>query len=238
MTQLNILALADIHYIGTADHTCKLHRRKSKLALEFVQRILDSVDIHTIDVIALMGDLVDNGNAPGADNDLETLRSNLVKCGKPIIVIPGNHDATPGVVLDIFGDYEGLHEIKGYQLVTFVDKYGKDDAAERNLGKMKSIFSNLDSARPIIVMQHSPIYPPIDSSYPYNIKNAEEVMKFYTNEGVTLSISGHAHWGIAPVVQDNVSYMTCPALCEEPYRYCLISLKGKDYEVKEQSLAF
>lgn len=89
LKRLNILALADIHYIGTAKHTCGLEDRKTTLGLEFVQRILESVDINSIDVIVLMGDLVDNGNAPVAADDLESLSLELKKRGKPVIVVPG-----------------------------------------------------------------------------------------------------------------------------------------------------
>ena len=189
MKKLNILLLADIHYVGTANHICNLKDRKTKLALELIQRVIQSVDMDKIDVIFLMGDLVDNGDAPGAEDDMKLINSEIKKTEKPVIVVPGNHDHCAQMVFEIFDDYEGLHEIEGYQIVTFADEYCKNDVAVRSIEKMEKAFSGVDSGRPVITLQHNPIYPYIDSPYPYNLRNANEVMEYYAQKGVTLSVS-------------------------------------------------
>jgi len=236
MKKLNILLLADIHYVGTANHICNLKDRKTKLALELIQRVIQSVDMDKIDVIFLMGDLVDNGDAPGAEDDMKLINSEIKKTEKPVIVVPGNHDHCAQMVFEIFDDYEGLHEIEGYQIVTFADEYCKNDVAVRSIEKMEKAFSGVDSGRPVITLQHNPIYPYIDSPYPYNLRNANEVMEYYAQKGVTLSVSGHAHWGIEPTVRDNVGYLTCPALCEQPFKYTIITMDDRTYDVKVKSL--
>ncbi|NLI61082.1 MAG: hypothetical protein GX375_06580 [Clostridiales bacterium] len=236
MRGLNILILTDIHYMSRANHLCPKEERKTRLGLELIERVLNSVDISDIDLILLLGDLVDNGDAPGVKEDIMDLYSVLKSTGKPIIVTPGNHDPDPQLVLDIFNDYEGLHDINGYQIVSFVDEYNEKDEAKRCMAKMESVFSQVDAIRPIIALQHNPIYPHIDRVYPYNLKNADDITKFYMEKEVLLSISGHAHWGIATTLKDDVGYLTCPALCERPYKYTVLSLKGKEYNAIEYKL--
>lgn len=236
MRELKILSLADLHYINKANHVCPLKDRKAEFALEFLRRVLSSVDIEKIDLLLLLGDLADNGKASGAEEDLAELAMELKKTNKPVIAVPGNHDVNPEKFFKIFNCHEGLYDIEGYQFVAFYEEYGKGDIASRTMDKMETYFSKIDSSRPVIVLQHNPIYPPIDSPYPYNLQNAREVMEFYSNKNVSLSISGHAHWGIPPSEKDNVGYVTCPALCEEPYKYLLITMNGKKYDITEQCL--
>jgi 3',5'-cyclic AMP phosphodiesterase CpdA len=236
MNHLNILALTDIHYIGVADHTSKIAKRKTREALELLQKVFHSVDKNHIDLVIVLGDLVDNGNAPGAEEDLMTLYSEFTRFGKPVIVVPGNHDANPQTVFQIFNDYEGLHMADGYQFITFAEEYAEDDSTERNRKKMDQVFHGTDPDLPVITLQHNPIYPHIVSSYPYNLKNADEVMGFYSSQEVVLSLSGHLHGGAGLNVKGNVGYFTCASLCEEPFCYTLITLKGKEYKMKVKNL--
>lgn len=236
MNRINILALTDIHYIGMADHTCKIEKRKTKQALDLIQKVYQSVDRNQIDLVILLGDLVDNGKAPGADEDLSALNVELKKLGKPIIVVPGNHDSDPQTVFQIFNDYEGLHKVNGYQIITFTDRYAEDDSTERNMTVMRDTFSKADPELPVIVLQHNPVYPHIDSNYPYNVKNAREVMQFYSEQNVILSISGHLHSGMELSSKDSVGYLTCPALCEEPHYYTLITFEGKEYNITRKNI--
>lgn len=236
MKSLSVLIITDIHYVGAADHICSVRKRRATLALELVQKVLHSVDSSKIDVVLLLGDLVDNGNAPGAESDMQDLQSALEKVKKPVLVVPGNHDINAEAVFKVFSDYEGLHEIEGYQFITFADTYHDDHTASRSWAKMEEAFSRADPGKPIIVLQHNPVYPPIDKAYPYNINEANRVMEFYSRQGVLLSISGHAHWGIPDTVKDGVGYLTCPALCEAPFRYTILTLKEKEYSTTEHQL--
>lgn len=236
MKPIKILAIAGNNFIDAADHTCKVKNRKSPSPLELVQRVIYSVDMNNIELIVLLGGAVDNGNEPGVKNDMESFNSELKKLGKPVIVVPGNLDPSPELVFEVFDDYEGLHEVEGYQIITFVDEFGKDDHPERSIEKMEETFFHVDSDRPIIVLQLNPIYPRKDSPNRDNLKNAAKIMKRYTTKGVSLSISGPAHRGTTPIVKDNVVYLNCVALCEEPFKYTIITLQRKEYEIKEQSL--
>lgn len=236
MNRLNALVITDIHYVGCADHLCKIEKRRTTLALELVQRTLRSVGEKEIDLIILLGDLVDNGNAQGAEDDIKALAAILKKTGKPVITVPGNHDVSSEVVLKAFDDYEGLHDVKGYQFINFCDSYDEEDVAKRCWNKMDGFFSQINPERPVIVLQHNPIYPPIEKKYPYNLSDADKITEYYSEKGVLLSISGHAHWGIPAVEKNEVGYITCPCICEEPYKYTLISFSDKGCDIKEFSL--
>lgn len=233
---LNMLVLTDIHYVGVADHVCSIKERKTKQALELIAKVYQSIDKDQIDLVLLLGDLVDNGLAPGAEADMITLKAELNKLGKPLIVAPGNHDVSPEKVFSIFDDFQGLHNIKGYQLISFADRYENDDSCERDAYLMDQAFANIDPNRPVITLQHNPVYPKIDSSYPYNIRNMEYVMEYYSEKNVLLSISGHLHRGTGLTTNKGTDYFVCPALCEEPFRYTLISLRESDYEIQVKQL--
>lgn len=234
--ELNMLVLTDIHYVGKANHICSIQERKSKQALDLIRKVFQSVDRHKIDAVILLGDLVDNGKAPRAEEDIVSLQMEISKLGKPVIVVPGNHDNYPRTVFNIFNDFEGIHNVNGYQIINFADKYGEDDSSERDMTAMDKMFQDINPDQPVIALQHNPIFPPIESSYPYNLKDAENVMEFYSNKNVVLSVSGHLHLGTSATIRNNVCYFTCPALCEQPFSYALISLRGSKSKIEVRNL--
>ncbi len=237
---LDILILADIHYVGSAQHECPIPKRRAELGLELVRRAWERAQRNGVpDAVVLMGDLVDNGDADGADQDLERLRDALAEMGLPMLVVPGNHDGDAERLLRIFGDKAGLHELKGCQVLTFADRYGPDERANRSRGGLALAARTRKEhpGGPIVVFQHSPIHPPIESSYPYNLGNRDEVMAAYAEAGVALSVSGHYHAGQPLTYVGGVGYVTCPALCEAPFRFLRLTLRGREFSVEEVSLA-
>ena len=90
---------------------------------------------------------------------------------------------------------------------------------------------------PTIALQHNPVHPEIESTYPYNLTNASEVMRAYEHANVMLSISAHYHPGLAPEAVNGVHYLTCPALCEAPMRFARVSVKGRTFTSREEPLA-
>ncbi|RLF39178.1 MAG: hypothetical protein DRN21_03970 [Thermoplasmata archaeon] len=242
MTQCDTLELAiiaDVHYVCKAEHICPIPERNAHLGRELLRRALRRIQLSGApDALVLMGDLVDDGRAPGAEHDLAALKEELENVGVPTIVVPGNHDGAPERLLRIFGDRPGVHEVKGYLLITFADRYDSDDRAERSqegLALVRDVASSHPGA-PLIVFQHNPVYPPIESSYPYNLTNASEVMKVYSENGVVLSVSGHLHSGHKLICADDVGYIICPALCEDPFRFLRIKVRGGEISVQEEAL--
>ncbi len=240
LDELNLLIITDVHYVDQAKHTCPHESRKASLGLELVQRGLRWA-LRTIDVdaIALLGDLLDNGKAEDAELDLIALRDAINSFGKPIMLVPGNHDTPPEHMAAILGDEPGAREIKGYQLITFADRYDENDVTTRGAAGLQLV----RSARaehpdaPLIVLQHNPIHPPIESSYPYHLTDNDEVMRTYSECRVTLSVSAHYHPGQELHEERGVQYVTAPALAEVPFRMLHLRLRGTQVEANEIPLA-
>ena len=236
---LDLAILADVHYINQADHVCPIPTRNAPFGREFLQRVWRRIQrTGPPDALVLMGDLVDNGKALGAEQDLAALKAELEGIGVPILVVPGNHDGDPDRLLRLFNDRPGFHEINGYVLMTFVDRYDSEDRAARSSEGLALIREAISAhpGAPLLVFQHNPIHPPIESTYPYNLTNAPEVMKTYAENGVVLSVSGHLHRGSPLSCSDGVSYVTCPALCEAPFRFLRIQVRGHEVTVREETL--
>lgn len=231
---LKVLFLADIHYIGKAEHVCSISDRKASSGLSLINEILDRNK--DMELVILMGDLVDNGEAPYAADDLREISETFRKASLPVIVVPGNHDCSKDLMFEIFGDKEGVHEVKGHTFVSFADKYNEDNTASRDFTTMKKFFEDAGGDDPIIVLQHNPVYPIIEKDYPYNINDKDMIMNEYTDRQVLLSVSGHAHWGIDVLKKEGVSYFTCPALCEEPFRYVTAEFEQDRFDIKMRSL--
>ncbi|NQT50878.1 metallophosphoesterase, partial [bacterium] len=218
---LTLLVLADLHYVGEASHQCPIPTRQAALGLELAQRAIRRTLRHVRpDALVLLGDLVDNGLAPGAQHDMEAIAHALEEFGLPILVAPGNHDVAADLVAHVFGHGRGLHVVNGYPIILLASDYGEDGSTtyrEADLALVRDAAAVAD--RPLIVLQHNPVHPHIAGSYPYNPTNAEAIKACYAEAGVALSLSGHYHAGVPPERVDGVCYAMAPALCEAPFGF-------------------
>lgn len=237
--QLNLVVVADVHYTGAAVHTCLVEGRQAALGLELVRRVVQEVARGAkADALVLMGDLVDNGSAQGADRDLAALKEALDRSGLPVLVVPGNHDGPAERLFDLFGDRPGVHCIKGHGLVTFADPYDAEDRAARSsegLALVGQAAAEHPDA-PLLVFQHNPVYPPIENDYPYNLTNSREVAADYARNRVRLSVSGHLHAGQPLCHSDGVGYVIAPALCEDPFAFLRVTVRDGRVDVMEVPL--
>jgi hypothetical protein len=90
---------------------------------------------------------------------------------------------------------------------------------------------------PMIVLQHNPVYPGIESEYPYVLANSDDVCDSYRRNGVILSLSGHYHHGRPLSARDGVDYYTVPALCAPPCRFAVVDVGAGGVDVHEYALA-
>ena len=226
MNSLDVLLLSDLHYAGPRTLTAPCGARRCDLGLELAVRAMrDALRSGKPDLVCLLGDLVELGTVPGAMDDLRQIAETLGKFGIPILAVPGNHDRYPEAVAQIFRCTPGLHPVGEYDFVLFHDRYGDGEVCTRP-AEQDSFLGQHAADRPLIVLQHNPILPRIQSDYPYTIENAERIADAYQRAGVFLSLSGHYHAGLQPLVERNTTYVVCPALCEYPYRYVRLTLEG------------
>lgn len=238
---LTLLAISDLHYTGLARQTAQQPPLRGELARTLLNKVFLRLNHMGIkpDLTVLLGDLVESGADRNADLDLITLHGELTRSGIPVLALPGNHDPDPSAFNALFNTGPGLHAIGGYGFVVFNDTYNEAHEctrSEEDLAMMRAIAES-NPGLPLIALQHCPIYPAIDSHYPYRPTNAAEIIDSFEKSGVILSLSGHFHKGQKARAHDGVLYHTVSALCEQPFRFSLIHLNGSRVEIEEISLA-
>ncbi len=232
--------LADTHYISPGFEQCSSVKCFRKKGLELIGRaIRDAAQNDGFDVVVLLGDLIDNGTESCAKSALQEIRDLLqTLCPKiPLLVVPGNHDGEPQLVLDIFDVQLGGIEIGGYRFVLFADGYYPGDVCTRSDSARKE-FHHIAAqpGGPVIALQHNPIYPNITGDYPYMLTNCSDVIRDYTQGNVLLSLSGHYHAGQPCSKTGGVNYVTIPSLVDKPFRYATITLRGRNFEIYNHQL--
>lgn len=237
---LNILAITDLHFVGQAGRLSPHPERRSSLAQVLLRKAwlrLQHLGLRT-DVVVLLGDLVDDGAAEGAVQDLEALAATVAGFGVPCLAIHGNHDGAGEVYERILGTRPGLHELGGVGLLVFNDAVGAGDVTTRaaeDLARVEAI-ARAQPDLPLVALQHNPLYPSIPAKYPYMLTNGEAVLDGYGRAGVVASLSGHYHAGQGPTVRDGVTYYTVPTLCESPFRFAHVRVEERAVTITEQAL--
>jgi hypothetical protein len=237
---VNALIVSDLHYVNEADHVCPLPKRRAGLALDLLGRAFDGLRADGVDpdVAIILGDVVDNGLADGAERDLAAVAEAMRAWGVPVLAVPGNHDGDPVRMAGLFGCPPGLHEVGGYGFLVFHDEVGAGDVTVRSREGL-SLPGQVAAAHPdlpLVALQHNPLHPPIEREYPYLLDNADQALTSYSNSGVILSVSGHYHNGQPAHQVGDGTYLTVAALCEEPFRYVHVQLRERAAEVYERSV--
>jgi len=238
---LTLLAIADLHYTGLARQTAQPPQLRGELARTLLDKVFKRLAHMGVrpDVTVLLGDLIENAADRGADLDLLTLYGELTRSGIPTLALPGNHDTEPAAFNALFGTAPGLHEVGGYGFLVFSDTFNEAREcarSEEDLALTRRV-AKANPDLPLVALQHCPIYPAIDSHYPYRPTNASEIIESYQDAKVILSLSGHYHKGQKARAHEGVLYHTVPALCEAPFRFSLIRLTGAKVEIEELSLS-
>lgn len=235
---LKMLAIGDIHY-ASGRRVAPTPERRSAYGVEFLKRVLRRFsDEEKPDVLVLPGDLLDDGREREARGDLLSIRKVLEESGIPAVSVPGNHEGDNAAFFSALGDTPGLHLVKNFIIYSFSDAYGENDSCSRREEDLDRFRSETGKhpGKKIIALQHNQVHPLIESAYPYNLANAGQVHRFYAENRVFLSISGHYHPGIDLASRNGVGYLTVPALCESPFRYLIIDIQGERIDVRTYSL--
>ena len=162
---LDILVLADIHFVGAAAHVCPDPIRHCRLGQMLARKALWRLKHLGImpGLIIVLGDLVDDGDKPGAEADLTALAGELLKTGIPVLAVPGNHDGDPDRVARIFGCAPGVHLVDDYAFLLFHDRRLTGEVCERPADQLDlpARAASAHPGRPLIALQHHPHDPPI-----------------------------------------------------------------------------
>ena len=238
-SSLDVLVIADLHYVDKADHVCSIERRKSDLGPLLVKGAFQRLRDDGVDVglAILLGDVVDNGLADGAGADVEAVAETARGLGVPVLAVPGNHDGEYGRFATAFACGPGLHEVGGYGFLVFHDHVGDGDVTTRppaplDLPARVAVRQTL----PLVALQHNPLYVARQHDYPYALANAGAVLDGYREAGIVLSLSGHYHPGQPLCEVRGVPCYTVPAACERPFCFAHVRLEGRKALVTELAL--
>jgi histidinol phosphatase-like PHP family hydrolase/predicted MPP superfamily phosphohydrolase len=237
---LTLLAIADLHYTGLSRKEAQPASCRGELARVLLKKVFARLEYEDVkpDAVVMLGDLVEDGTDPNAELDLISIHGELLRSGIPFLALPGNHDGPADAFNARFATPPGLYKFGGYGLVVLNDSYADNHETSRSVesfAMLKQIRKD-NPELPLIVLQHAPVYPPIDSHYPYRILNAAEIMDSFKKNGVVLSLSGHYHKGQKARLHEDVMYHTVPSLSEAPFRFSIIRIQNGKIEIEEQSL--
>ncbi|MFP4139888.1 MAG: metallophosphoesterase [Phycisphaerae bacterium] len=240
MPEMTLLVLTDIHdhhepFGPTPHRRCELGRELVRRAIEDARRR------GSFDAIAILGDLVNDGRDATADAMVSGIVDQCAQAAPDaaVWVVPGNHDYRadgehlPGGL----SNQTRLIEHNGYRVMLFADRYEMTMFARRPDGALAKLDELADRpGGPIVALQHNPMHHTPPGDYPYMLANRSEIIAGYERAGVVLSLSGHYHGGQARSELNGVTYATCPALCEAPYRYTVVTLSDRDVTLETRRL--
>jgi histidinol phosphatase-like PHP family hydrolase/predicted phosphodiesterase len=235
LSSFRLLAIADAHHgRRAAEGTPFQLQRRRDLGAELCRRAIeDARDRGGFDAIVLLGDMVDDANPAARGTYMAQLRDQLatgIDASVPILAVRGNHDPSAdamNALLGARGGYQSISSADGgkCRFFVFTDQWDEHDVCTRPDEQMREFVSAAlaDRHLPLVVLQHNPMNPPIESSY-YMMAQREQLMSDYAAAGATLCLSGHYHRGGPLTKVDGVNYLTVPAITACPHPYMLIDV--------------
>lgn len=232
---IRIAVLCDLHFGYDAGAGARRTAVADILLAKAIHRLNEVI---RPDVTVVLGDLLDAGSLPGAAARREALKGIMGDLESPVIIIPGNHDGDPREFYGCFFRPGEMMDIAGARFLPFVDR----DEPGWNASRSAFDVERPERARagfngPIVTLQHVCLAPPDPPVSPYNYTNAAEIIPAMQRAGVILSISGHHHAGLDDVVRDGITFVNAPALCEPPFRFKLVTIRGGNVSSETHQLA-
>jgi histidinol phosphatase-like PHP family hydrolase len=235
---MRLAVISDTHFHH--DRSVAFGSRRGGIAdlllLRAVQRLNRFVQP---DLVVVLGDLVNDGTLPQADEQFQTLRRVLDLLRMPWIALPGNHDGAPARFFHHFPPPPAAVDVAGVRFLSFIDP----EEPGYNARRLTRDLERLDQARwdgwkgPVVSLQHVPLFPPGRHACPYNYVNATEIMERMERGGITLALGGHYHAGIDLFCCGAQHFAAAPALCEAPFPYLVLDIAATAVHAERQQLA-
>jgi histidinol phosphatase-like PHP family hydrolase/calcineurin-like phosphoesterase family protein len=219
-----IAILTDFHYSEEPNQA--IPNRKGEFADILLLRAVHRLNrFIKPDLVFIGGDMINEPDAPDAEELLRKLKDILDLLDAPYIIIPGNHDPAPEKFYHIFPKPETFTDINNVRFVTFCDPEEPGYNARRlpqDLELLKQARTGFSGQ--LVSLQHVPLLPEV-ADCPYNYVNKSEILHIMRENGYSLSISGHFHYGLDPLEWHGINFITGKAICETPLPYAIVELE-------------
>jgi len=235
MNTVKIAVIADLHYGRKALNPA----RRCEISDILLQRTIYRLNrLVKPDITLILGDILDDGQSPEAENNLNYIKTFLDKLDSQYIIIPGNHDCDTDLFYRVFPRPDDLEEICGVRFLSFIDREEPGYNANRSTSDLNLLrIAGNNFSGPIVTLQHVCLFPAGRSDIPYNYTNADEIIKVMKETGVILSLSGHYHKGADTIRDGNITFINAPGMCEAPFPYSVINIVDGHIQRERQDLA-
>lgn len=240
--------ITDLHARGAIHGSASHVERRSRAMFELLPRAIEIFKAHNVDLLVVTGDLIDVPHwilepsdyyqmpiepwLPLIKADYRHIKAILDESSLPYMVLPGNHDYEP-VMWQVFDKAQNILEIQPenlnepvtepgqpYRIVRFYDREWEGHVPRR-FDRERTLWLDMlndKTSPPQIHLQHYVITPAVDSSYPHNYLEAEELTrKTVDSEQVVLSLAGHYHKGSDLLRMAHTHFAVGPAFCVFPH---------------------
>jgi len=232
---VSVAVIADVHYGKASTIPSRRTEIADNLLLRTVYRLNRLV---RPDITLVLGDVIDDGCSPDAEQNLVHIRSILDKLDSPYIAIPGNHDCIPEAFYRVFHRPRDIEDIAGVRILSFVDQEEPGYNARRSahdIDRYRKARADYDGV--LLAVQHVCLYPPDGRTVaPYNYTNADDIIREMNKAGVNLSVSGHYHPGGENTRHGDTMFVNAPGLCEAPFPFLEITIGGNRIETHRHEL--
>lgn len=228
---MNIAVIADIHSTAVSKVRSPIPARRSDLALELLERFVRRMNlIERPDIVLVLGDIIDAGDAAGAREELAAVMERLSRLRMPFIAVRGNHDGEKDAFESVFGALSRVHDIGDVRIITLdvpeYDAHYRGSIGSEGLAFLSQAIAEAHSGSRIVVALHNPCYA-VKDIHPYDLADRDAFLEALAPAaGRALIVSGHYHNGSVLTSGGSFSFFTAPALCEHPFRYAVIDAGG------------
>ncbi len=252
-----IAHISDLHFRLNIPGPPSIPQRRGRELIHILPQLKDKIIKANAHVLVVTGDIVDVPRWMIKDwtfydwdreywekvvtDDYKLLKSFFESFSIPVLYVPGNHDH-PILFKKIFGNQSSETKINGFTFFSFWD-WNHRGSIPRRFDKQRSLFDRAmeDSSNPQIHLQHYIIEPEIESKYPYNYLEREELSRrLLKNPLAKLVLSGHFHEGANSVFGrengGNLKYFTAKSFCEENFPLYIHSFDNSNFNTSEIEL--
>ena len=264
--KLTIGHITDLHARHAIHGSASVVARRSRDMFHLLPRAIERLKEQGVDLLVLTGDLVDVPTfilepndyyhmpvepwLPLIEADYRQVKAILDAADLPYMVLPGNHDYEP-VMWRVFDcsanvlevnptNAQPLDDSKRYRLVRFCDREW-DEHVPRRFDRERKLWLEMladKQSPPQIHLQHYVIIPRVESSYPHNYLEADDLSIRMNRSGrVLLSISGHFHRGSEIHNENGCRFVVGPAFCEFPHPVSIYTLTADQVDMERFSLS-